>query len=124
MKNTDIATARLQVHISAMDLIAAYNCNWSRDARDKRIDEAEEIFLNFEKAFVRAAIGFYPRINPLTVRQRAEHYSTREFANRPNRDKDAPTSGTNPFPAGSGCAAQWEANRKWNEACYRHNKRA
>jgi hypothetical protein len=117
MKNTDIATARLQLHISAMDLVAAYNCNWSRDSRDKRIAEAEEIFLNFEKAFVRAVFGFYPRINRLTVRQRADHYSTREFATRPNRDEDAPTSGT-------GSDAQDEANRKWNEACDRENKRA
>jgi hypothetical protein len=25
----------------------------------------------------------------------------------------------NPYPAGSGSAAQWEANNKWNEACAR-----
>ena len=121
MKNTDITTARLQLHISAMDLLAAYNFNWSRDSRDKRIDEAEEIFLNYEKVFERAKFGSYPRIHRLTVRQRAEHYVTREFA---THTEDAPASGENPFPAGSGMAAQWEANRKWNETCDRVNKRA
>lgn len=82
MKNTNITTARLQLHISAMDLIAAYNCKWSRDARDKRIDEAEEIFLNFEKAFSIATVGEdITAAFPESVRQRAENYSTRKFAN-------------------------------------------
>ena len=83
MKNTKANILRRQLHISSMDLLAAYNCKWSRDARDKRIDEAEEIMLQYERAYVVATEGaYYESSYTDTVRQRAEVYATREFANR------------------------------------------
>lgn len=80
MKNNKIAIARQQLHIASMDLVAAYNCNWSRDARDARIDEAEMIVLQFERAYVVAVEGVYFESSYTdSVRQRAEHYATPAF---------------------------------------------
>ena len=81
MKNNKVTIIRRQLHIASMDLLAAYKCNWSRDARDTRIDEAEMIVLQYERAFVTEVEGaYFESAYTDSVRQRAEHYATPSFA--------------------------------------------